>query len=78
MSEEVKIIECPRNAWQSLPKLIPAEVKATYLRDLITAGFQHIDAVSFLPPQAAPPLSPRTRLLSRASSLSAEFGSVVQ
>ena len=28
MSEQVKIIECPRDAWQGLPKVIPAEVKA--------------------------------------------------
>src|ERR1700685_1965812 len=41
-----KLIECPRDAWQGLPKPIPAEVKADYLRLLIAAGFRHIDAVS--------------------------------
>jgi len=40
MSEQVKIIECPRDAWQGLPKVIPAEVKAEYLRTLIAAGFR--------------------------------------
>ena len=54
MSEQVKIVACPRDAWQGLPKLIPAEVKAAYLRDLIAAGFRHVDAVSFLSSQAAP------------------------
>ena len=48
MSEMVKIIECPRDAWQGLPKKMPAEVKADYLRALIAAGFKHIDAVSFV------------------------------
>ncbi|MEO6964570.1 MAG: hydroxymethylglutaryl-CoA lyase [Acidobacteriaceae bacterium] len=54
MNEQVKIVACPRDAWQDLPKLIPAEVKAAYLRDLIAAGFRHVDAVSFLSSQAAP------------------------
>ena len=44
----VKIIECPRDAWQGLPVNMPAEVKADYLRMLIAAGFKHIDAVSFV------------------------------
>jgi hydroxymethylglutaryl-CoA lyase len=44
----VKIIESPRDAWQSLPKVIKPEVKAEYLRALITAGFMHIDAGSFV------------------------------
>jgi hydroxymethylglutaryl-CoA lyase len=47
----VKIIECPRDAWQGLPKLIPSDVKASYLCALVEAGFCHIDAVSFVSPQ---------------------------
>jgi hydroxymethylglutaryl-CoA lyase len=49
--KSVKIIECPRDAWQGLPKIIPTEVKASYLRALVEAGFRHIDAVSFVSPQ---------------------------
>src|SRR5438445_8050120 len=47
----VKIIECPRDAWQGLPQLVPAQVKASHLRALVEAGFRHIDAVSFVSPQ---------------------------
>ena len=47
---DAKIIECPRDAWQAMPQHIPAEVKADYLRALAGAGFQHIDAVSFVSP----------------------------
>ena len=50
MSEAIKLIECPRDAWQGLPELIPTEHKAAYLRGLILAGFAHIDAVSFVSP----------------------------
>lgn len=49
--ENVKLIECPRDAWQGLPDLIPTEVKVEYLRALVTAGFSHIDAVSFVSPK---------------------------
>jgi len=49
----VKLIECPRDAWQGLKLQIPAETKAEYLRALIGAGFKHIDAVSFVSPQSA-------------------------
>jgi len=49
--ETVKLIECPRDAWQGLPDLIPTEYKAEYLKELIAAGFKHIDAVSFVSPK---------------------------
>jgi len=49
--ENVKIVECPRDAWQGLPQIIPADVKADYLRMLVETGFRHIDAVSFVSPK---------------------------
>lgn len=49
--ESVKLVECPRDAWQGLAKIIPAEEKAAYLAALIGAGFRHIDAVSFVSPK---------------------------
>src|SRR5207302_5556411 len=52
--QKVKLVECPRDAWQGLPNQIPADTKAQYLRALIGAGFKHIDAVSFVSPKAVP------------------------
>src|SRR2546425_2650333 len=49
--ENVKQIECPRDAWQGLPDFIPTEYKAEYLKELVLAGFKHIDAVSFVSPK---------------------------
>jgi hydroxymethylglutaryl-CoA lyase len=49
--ENVKLIECPRDAWQGLPDLIPSECKAEYLKELVNTGFKHIDAVSFVSPK---------------------------
>jgi hydroxymethylglutaryl-CoA lyase len=49
--DTVKIIECPRDAWQGLPEIIPTEMKVHYLLALAEAGFKHIDAVSFVSPK---------------------------
>lgn len=57
MGEPVKLIECPRDAWQGLARQIPTDLKARYLRSLIAAGFRHIDAVSFVSPKAVPQMA---------------------
>jgi hydroxymethylglutaryl-CoA lyase len=67
MHEAVKIVECPRDAWQGLPGQIPPEIKADYLRRLIDAGFKHIDAVSFVSPAAVPQMADAEQVLSRLS-----------
>ncbi len=51
MAVTTKLIECPRDAWQGLSDFIPTELKAQYLKELVLAGFQHIDAVSFVSPK---------------------------
>ncbi len=62
-TNDIKIIECPRDAWQGLPKMIPADVKVEYLRSLIEAGFRHIDAVSFVSPRAVPQMADAEQVL---------------
>jgi hydroxymethylglutaryl-CoA lyase len=57
MSNQVKIIECPRDAWQGLKAQIPTHIKVDYLNALISAGFKHIDAVSFVSPKAVPQMA---------------------
>jgi hydroxymethylglutaryl-CoA lyase len=57
MSEAVKLVECPRDAWQGLKGQIPADLKTNYLQALISAGFKHIDAVSFVSPNAVPQMA---------------------
>ncbi len=63
MSEAVKLIECPRDAWQGLKGQIPAELKTNYLQALISAGFKHIDAVSFVSPNAVPQMADSEEVL---------------
>jgi hydroxymethylglutaryl-CoA lyase len=59
----VKLVECPRDAWQGLKGQIPTEVKVAYLRALIGAGFKHIDAVSFVSPKAVPQMADSEQVL---------------
>lgn len=63
MSGAVKLIECPRDAWQGLQGLIPADLKVDYLKALISVGFKHIDAVSFVSPKAVPQMADSEQVL---------------
>ncbi len=57
MSDQIKLIECPRDAWQGLKGQVPTDLKVTYLKALISAGFKHIDAVSFVSHNAVPQMA---------------------
>lgn len=56
-SSAVKLVECPRDAWQGLKGQIPTDIKVDYLKALISVGFRHIDAVSFVSPHAVPQMA---------------------
>src|SRR5947208_5424912 len=62
-NRSVKLIECPRDAWQGLPRQIPTELKVQYVRALISAGFRNIDAVSFVSPKAVPQMADSEQVL---------------
>ncbi|HEV2113597.1 MAG TPA: hydroxymethylglutaryl-CoA lyase [Terriglobales bacterium] len=61
------MVECPRDAWQGLRRMIPTDVKVAYLSLLIEAGFRHIDAVSFVSPKAVPQLADSEDVLDKLS-----------
>ena len=50
----IRYVECPRDAWQGLSRFIPTEEKVAFLKDLIGAGFRHLDLTSFVSPKAVP------------------------
>ena len=64
MASSIKLIECPRDAWQGLPGQIPSAIKVQYLKALIAAGFKNIDAVSFVSPKAIPQMADSETVLS--------------
>ena len=63
MPDSVKIIECPRDAWQGLQEPVPTDLKASYLSALISAGFKHIDAASFVSSKAVPQMADSEEVL---------------
>jgi hydroxymethylglutaryl-CoA lyase len=67
--ESVKLIECPRDAWQGLKRQIPTERKVEYLRGLVAAGFRQIDAVSFVSPKAVPQMADSEEVLEQVGPL---------
>ncbi|HEV3244491.1 MAG TPA: hydroxymethylglutaryl-CoA lyase [Chthoniobacterales bacterium] len=62
-NQSVKLIECPRDAWQGLPRQIPTGRKAQYLGALIGVGFKNIDAASFVSPKAVPQMADSEQVL---------------
>jgi len=62
-TDSINLIECPRDAWQGLKGQIPTFLKVDYLKALISAGFKHIDAVSFVSPKAVPQMADSEEVL---------------
>ena len=57
MLDKVKIIECPRDAMQSIKTFIPTITKLSYLQNVVDVGFDVVDIGSFVSPKAIPQLS---------------------
>jgi hydroxymethylglutaryl-CoA lyase len=62
-ADSIKLVECPRDAWQGLQGHIPADIKSEYLKALISVGFKHIDAVSFVSPKTVPQMADAEEVL---------------
>src|SRR5207248_10783148 len=69
MMDSVKMIECPRDAWQGLKRKVPAGRKVEYLGRLVDAGCRHIDAVSFVSPKVVPQMADSEEVLGQLGSL---------
>lgn len=61
----MKIIECPRDAMQGIKQLIPTDLKATYINQLLKIGFDTIDFGSFVSPKAIPQMHDTAEVLNR-------------
>jgi len=66
--DPIKLIECPRDAWQGLPGFIATETKVSYLKELVAAGFQHVDAVSFVSPKHVQQMADSEQVMSQLLS----------
>ena len=63
--QQVKIIECPRDAMQGIKDFIPTEKKVQYIQSLLRVGFDTIDFGSFVSPKAIPQMVDTAEVLSK-------------
>lgn len=61
----MKIIECPRDAWQGHFPFIPTDLKITYLNQLLKVGFDTIDFGSFVSAKAMPQVSDTAAIIEK-------------
>jgi len=65
MTQQVKIIECPRDAMQGIKAFIPTYKKVQYIQSLLRVGFDTIDFGSFVSPKAIPQMADTAEVLSQ-------------
>jgi len=68
-SNMVKLVECPRDAMQGWPHLIPTEKKITYLNELLKVGFDSLDFGSFVSPKAIPQMADTKQVIANINPL---------
>lgn len=61
----MKIIECPRDAWQGHHPFIPTDKKIAYLNQLLKVGFDTIDFGSFVSPKLMPQVSDTAEIVEK-------------
>src|SRR3954447_990898 len=63
--ETISLIECPRDAMQGWPHLIPTEKKIAYINSLLKVGFDTIDFGSFVSPKLIPQMADTAEVVTR-------------
>lgn len=61
----ITLVECPRDAMQGWPRIIPTEKKIDYLNSLLQVGFDTLDFGSFVSPKAIPQMADTGSVLPR-------------
>lgn len=61
--DEIKLIECPRDAMQGIKDFIPTQEKIQYIQALLRCGFNTIDFGSFVSPKAIPQMKDTKEVL---------------
>lgn len=59
----IKLVECPRDAMQSWPHIIPTTTKISYLNALLRVGFDVLDFGSFVSAKAIPQMADTAEVL---------------
>lgn len=64
----IKIIETPRDGMQGLKGFVPTEIKISYINQLLLAGFDTVEAGSFVSHSAVPQMKDTAEVLHRLAS----------
>jgi hydroxymethylglutaryl-CoA lyase len=59
----ITLVECPRDAMQGWPHIIPTAEKVRYLNSLLRVGFDVLDFGSFVSPKAIPQMADTAEVL---------------
>lgn len=70
-NNEVKIIECPRDAMQGIHTWIPTGKKIEYINQLLKVGFDTLDCGSFVSEKAVPQMKDTAEVLKKIDLSSA-------
>jgi len=63
MNNQLRLVECPRDAMQGFSHFIDTSVKISYINKLLKCGFDTIDFGSFVSPKAIPQLKDTVEVL---------------
>ncbi|MBS1644568.1 MAG: hydroxymethylglutaryl-CoA lyase [Bacteroidetes bacterium] len=63
VGQAITLVECPRDAMQGWPKMIPVSDKVAYLNSLLRVGFDVLDCGSFVSAKAIPQLADTKEVL---------------
>lgn len=63
MENQIRIIECPRDAMQGIRAFIPTNKKVKYLQALLNCNFHTLDFGSFVSPKAIPQMQDTVEVL---------------
>ena len=66
-SNQLRIVECPRDAMQGWKTFIPTDKKVEYLKHLLQVGFDTLDCGSFVSPRLIPQMADTANVISQLS-----------
>lgn len=77
MSEDIQLIECPRDAMQGIHDFIDTEKKVAYINALLKCGFHTLDCGSFVSPRAIPQMADTAEVLNQLDESKTKFSVIV-
>ena len=56
-ARQIQLVECPRDAMQGWPIMLPTQLKLQYIKQLLQVGFHTLDCLSFVSAKAIPQMA---------------------